>query len=109
MIRCGNRKVHNQELAKEHHHNSVDEVRLCYNISCGVASIEEEVAAHDDEVARAEWEAEMGYERHLESRGYWEARADEDHEMAMGIDPFNPLGPAFGLAQPAWIPEHLAN
>lgn len=103
MIRCGNRKVHNQELAKEHHHNSVDEVRLCYNISCGVASIEEEVAAYDDEqAARAEWEAEMGYERHLENQGYWEARADEEHEISMGIDPFNPL-------EPAWIPEHLAN
>ena len=97
MIRCGNRK-HNQELAKEHHHDSVDEVRLCYSLSPNILySHEEEVAVYDDEAARAEWEAEQAYERALEDDGYWEARADEDHEMSMGIDPFNPLGPAFGL------------
>lgn len=96
-IRCGNPK-HNREIAKEHYHGSVAEVRLCYSLSPNILySHEEEVAAHDDEAARAEWEAEMGYERHLESQGYWEARLDEEHEMAMGIDPFSPLGPAFGF------------
>lgn len=97
-IRCGNRK-HNQELAKEHHHSSVAEVRLCYSLSPNILySHEEEVAAHDDEqAARAEWEAEQAYERALENACYWEHRADEEREIAMGIDPFNPLGPAFGL------------
>jgi hypothetical protein len=28
------------------------------------------------------------YERHLESAGYWEARAQEDHERAMGVVDF---------------------
>lgn len=102
MIRCGNPK-HDRELAKEHHHDSVAEVRLCYSLSPNIVySHEEEVAAHDDEAARAEWEAEQAYERALENAGYWEARADEEHEIALGIDPFNPL-------EPAWIPEHLAN
>jgi len=32
--------------------------------------------------------AEEAYERHLEDRGYWEARADEDRERTMGIIPF---------------------
>lgn len=96
-IKCGN-KVHDKGVSREHYHWSVAEVRECYAAPKGILSIQEEVMAHDDEqAARAEWEAEMGYERHLENQGYWEARADEDHEMAMGIDPFNPLGPAFGL------------
>ena len=96
-IRCGNPK-HNREIAKEHYHGSVAEVRECYAAPKGILSIQEEVMAHDNEqAARAEIEAEQGYERHLENQGYWQARADEDHEMAMGIDPFNPLGPAFGL------------
>ena len=95
-IRCGN-KVHNRDLAQAHYHYSVDEVRECYASPKGIASIEEDVFYHDELVAHSEWEAEMAIERHYENAGYWEARADEDHEMAMGIDPFNPLGPAFGL------------
>lgn len=42
-----------------------------------------------DEQSRAEQEAELAYERHLEDRGYWEARADEDYERAMGVIPFD--------------------
>lgn len=96
MIRCGNR-VHDNDVSREHYHHSVAEVRDCYAAPKGILSIQEEVMAYDDEAARAEWEAEQAYERAMENAGYWEARADEDHEMAMGIDPFNPLGPAFGL------------
>lgn len=97
MIRCGNR-LHDKAIAKEHHHDSVAEVRLCYSLGENrVYSVEEDEAYAEDLAAKAEWEAEQGYERYLENQGYWEARADEEHEMAMGIDPFNPLGPAFGL------------
>ena len=96
-VRCGN-KVHDREVAAVHYHEGVAEVRACYAAPEGVLSIEEaDEMAYYNEVARAECEAEMGYERHLENAGYWSARADEEHEMAMGIDPFNPLGPAFGL------------
>jgi hypothetical protein len=42
-----------------------------------------------DAEARAEQEAELAYERHLEDRGYWEARADEDYERQMGVIPFD--------------------
>lgn len=85
-VRCGNRKVHDEDIARVHHHENAAQVRLCYNVSCGVASIEEEAQAHEDEMAaRAEREVEMRYERHLEDAGYWEARADEDYERALGI------------------------
>jgi hypothetical protein len=40
--------------------------------------------AQEDEM-RAEQAAELGYERYLEDRGYWDARAQEDHERAMGV------------------------
>lgn len=96
-VRCGN-KVHDKDVAVVHYHEGVAEVRACYAAPEGVLSIEEadEVAYRDAE-ARAEVEAELGYVRHLENAGYWAARADEEREMGMGIDPFNPLGPAFGL------------
>lgn len=29
---------------------------------------------------------DMAYERHLEDAGYWEARAQEDWEAAMGVE-----------------------
>lgn len=34
---------------------------------------------------RAEHEAEMRNEQYFESRGYWEARAQEAYELSMGI------------------------
>lgn len=96
-VRCGN-KVHDKDVAAVHYHEGVVEVRSCYARPGGIQSIEEsDEMAYRDSVARSEVEAEMGYVRHLENAGYWEARADEDREMGMGIDPFNPLGPAFGL------------
>lgn len=97
-VRCGNRK-HDLELTKVHHHDSVAEVRLCYSLGENKLYSREEEAEMDEwnALAKAEVEAEQGYERHLENAGYWQARADEEHEMSMGIDPFNPLGPAFGL------------
>lgn len=96
-VRCGN-KVHDKDIAATHYHVDVAEVRLCYAAPEGVLSVEEaDEMDYRDAAARAEVDAEMGYVRHMENAGYWAARADEDHEMAMGIDPFNPLGPAFGL------------
>ena len=95
-VRCGN-KVHDKDVAAIHYHADAAEVRVCYAAPEGVLSIQEAVMAYDDAAARAEIEAEMGYVRHAENAGYWAARADEEHEMGMGIDPFNPLGPAFGL------------
>lgn len=96
-VRCGN-KVHDKDIAAVHYHGSVADVRVCYAAPEGVLSIEEaDEMGYRDAAARAEVEAEMGYVRHAENAGFWAARADEEHEMGMGIDPFNPLGPAFGL------------
>lgn len=43
----------------------------------------------EDELEDAYWEecckAELRNEQYFESRGYWEARAQEDYEMRMGI------------------------
>lgn len=43
----------------------------------------EEIA--EEEEAKAAYDAEMGYERHLESAGYEEARAQEAYEASLGI------------------------
>lgn len=40
----------------------------------------------EEDCARAEIEAERRNEEYFENRGYWEARAQEDYERAMGID-----------------------
>lgn len=84
-IKCGN-KVHDKDVSREHYHWSVDEVRECYSAPKGILSIQEEVMAYEDEqAARAEWEAEMAYERHLEDAGWAEAAHEQDREAAMGI------------------------
>jgi len=60
--------------ACSNHHASVKAIRVCHGI----------MQAQEDEM-RAEQAAEQGYERYLEDRGYWDARAQEDHERAMGV------------------------
>lgn len=100
MIRCGNPK-HDKTLTREHHHDTVSEVRLCYSLGENILYSHEE-QDYADWNAGCGYDADAAYERHLENAGYWEARADEDREISMGVDPFNPL-------EPAWIPEHLAN
>lgn len=94
-VRCGH-KAHDLEIAAIHYHYSVADVRECYRHEAGVPSIQEE-DAHYEDYPEYEYDADAAYERHLEGAGYWEARADEEREIGMGIDPFNPLGPAFGL------------
>lgn len=46
----------------------------------------EEIA--DEADAKAEHDAEMAYERHLEDAGYEDARAQEDYERSLGITEF---------------------
>lgn len=64
MIRCGN---------CTDRHATADEVRECYAIT----------REQNDEADR-EMAAERGYERHLEDRGYEDARAQEAHD-ARGV------------------------
>lgn len=96
-IRCGNPK-HDKSLTVEHHHDTVAQVRLCYSLG------ENFLWSNEEEMERVAWDSyseydnpDAAYERHLESQGYWEARVDEEREMMMGIDPFNPLSQPFGL------------
>jgi hypothetical protein len=59
------------------YHFNVAAVHYCYAVT------REEQEAFED-AARAE----MAAERALEDRGYWEARAQEDHEAAHGVISF---------------------
>lgn len=68
-VRCGN--------CHERHANVVS-VLACHEEAWAA-----EQAGYDD------WLAEQRYERALEDRGYWDARAQEDHEAAMGVVPFH--------------------
>jgi hypothetical protein len=72
-VRCANH--HPDEQAR---HESVDAVRECFRFTYDLQD-----AAHDD------WAAEQAAERALEDRGYWDARAQEDHEAAVGVIPFH--------------------
>lgn len=67
-IKCGNCRDR---------HTSVDEVKACY------AQMQANVEAQ-----RAELAAEQAYERHLEDRGFDDARAQEDHEARTGAVSF---------------------
>lgn len=72
------------------HHKSVADIRYCYDLK---AEQEAQVAG--------ELAAEKAVERHFEDRGYWEARADEDREAAMGIVPFHEaMAEALGQLDP---------
>jgi len=57
-----------------YHHATVKAIKACYAI----------MQAQEDEM-RAEQAAELAYERHLEDRGYWDARADEQRYLSMGV------------------------
>lgn len=87
QVACGN-KVHRARAEEfglvgvQHHHLSVAEVRACCSLTAGTYSVEEQEAA--DHHAEQSYDPDAAYERHLEDRGYWEARADEDREAAMG-------------------------
>jgi hypothetical protein len=74
-VRCGN---HGRTAQGEHvHHASPASVRECYRLTA------EAIADQEAEIA-----AELAYERHLEDRGYWEARAQEDWEERHGVIQF---------------------
>jgi hypothetical protein len=68
-VRCGNH--HRDDRT---YHADAASVRECYRLT-----------AEQDADSRAEIAAELAYERHLEDRGYWEARAQEDFERNHGV------------------------
>jgi hypothetical protein len=73
--RCGN---HGRTAPGEHtYHANPASVRECYRLT---AQMEADQAA--------EMTAELAYERHLEDRGYWDARAQEDWEERHGVIQF---------------------
>lgn len=65
-ILCGNRSSHGVGV----YHESLDVVRDCF------------AGRFDDDGCAA---AELAAERHLEDRGYWAARAQEDYEARNGV------------------------
>ncbi len=72
-VRCGN---HGKTPKGERHtyHANRESVAACYALAESLRAEQE-----------AEIAAEQGYERYLEDRGYWEARADEDREFWSGV------------------------
>ena len=75
-IRCGNRNP--VDFVGEHRHAAPDEVRACYAAT----------AAYEAYGDRYEYNADAAYERHLEDRGYDEARAQDEHEARHGVTSF---------------------
>lgn len=71
-IRCG---AHGRIKV---YHDSTETVRYCYG-----------KMRSDQAEAAAEAAAELAYERHLEDRGYYEARAQEEHEARHGVISFH--------------------
>jgi hypothetical protein len=70
--------VHDGYHGQDCTHLSVTEIELCqeYQDAEWIAQIQAEQAA------------EMGYERHLENAGYWDAREQEDVEASRGVIQF---------------------
>lgn len=81
-VRCGQCQAH---------HANADTVRECYRIT-----------AAQEATVRAEQAAELAYERHLEDRGYWDARAQDDYEERHGVISFSD---AWDMACPERITE----
>lgn len=71
-IRCGN-----HPRGVKVRHADVESVKACYALT---RALEAEQAA--------EQAAELAYERHLEDRGYWDARAQDDYERRTGVISF---------------------
>ncbi|MCX5066713.1 hypothetical protein OOJ91_12565 [Micromonospora lupini] len=72
-VRCGN-----HHTADPVRHANVAAVRECYRRW-----------QEEEDAAEADHAAELAGERALEDAGYWAARAQEDHEAAMGVIPFD--------------------
>lgn len=98
-VRCCN-KAHNPVASEGniHHHDSVAQVRLCSTVRLVESHEEAEYMLNNDLHARmdyedeyyadqydAAYEAEMAYERFLETRWSEEFRADEQREMMQGL------------------------
>ena len=83
-IACGNRKAHGFTPGFQHHHASTAEVRQCFTSEFGLSSLEED----EQHAIEAEVDPDQAYERHLENAGWAEARAQEEHEAAMGVVSF---------------------
>lgn len=82
-VRCGN----HGKVGVAYHHSAAA-VRECYRLGREL-----------DAQAAAEHAAELAMERALEDRGYWDARAQEDHEAAHGVIQFDE---AYRMACP-WL------
>lgn len=85
QIACGNTKAHGRSLGVQHHHSSVAQVRECFATEGGIWSIEDAEHAESQEWT---YDPDAAHERHLENAGWAEARAQEDHEAAMGVVSF---------------------
>lgn len=72
-VRCGSHGRDNRV-----YHESAEAVRRCY-------AVRNEMEAEQ----AAELAAEQAYERHLEDRGYDDARAQEVYEQRNGVVPFD--------------------
>lgn len=90
-IRCGN--PNSPDLPGPHTHATAAEVASCYAATRAYA----EYCDWDDGAAAAE----QAYERHLENRGYGEARAQADYEARNGVVGFIE---AWHLASPDTCP-----
>lgn len=75
-------------------HENVAAIRYCYDLAA------EFRAQQAGEIA-----AEAAVERHFEDRGYWEARAQEDHEARTGVIDFQT---AWDMACPERVTEREA-
>jgi len=71
-VKCGN-----HGWGSKVYHRDVATVRAC-----------SEIRHWERQTERAEINAELAYERHLEDRGWQDARAQEDHEARMGVVDF---------------------
>lgn len=83
-VRCGNPK-HDKTLTREHHHDTVAQVRLCYSLGDNRLYSNEEEADYADWNASCEYDADAAYERHLEGAMWQEYAAFEEWESQMGL------------------------
>lgn len=90
VVRCGN-PIHEEQVADEHHHANVAEVRSCF-LTAPVVSIEEADYDEDQRAQQAgELWAENAWLRAAENSGWEEAELDARMEAARGVIPFGEL------------------
>lgn len=86
-VACAN-KVHDRANFGQPHHESVAVVRECFSTPGGLLSIEEQEYSDSQDHGSYDYDPDAAYERHLESAGYNEARAQEDWEAQKGIQSY---------------------